>query len=339
MESKTLAIVVPSHNRKKFLLEALNSILSQDALRSWTFHVVVVDDGSTDDTFKSLCRRFNVPVGNYFNTADLTPQLSIIKQRNGERGNARNSGAKWAIRHFQPEWILFFDSDDILVPDALRSLERRTGKNPAEDLVAVYGGIQIWNGIDPLRPVPSRIPSPEGDLSPLILDHTILPLGATLVRAEKFRELGGFSENRRMSGSEDWLFLTRLALTGKVYYTPKIITGYRQHRGNTASTRFMTSIDLSLAALVPDIIEHYREDADHALRRLRRQAEFKKVGALNSRGHTSRATEVLTNMIREDKVALIDYRAYRLSLSILKATIFRSDEDSPTIPQKNRPPL
>lgn len=320
MITGSIAVIIPTYNRKKFLIQAIDSILNQERPWGWTVHVIVVDDGSTDGTFPHVCRHYGTEPP-AVNVARLTPRLTILRKTNGERGSARNAGARVALGTERPDWFLFFDSDDILAPNAIANFVERIAKDPRREIVAVYGAIQIWNDTRPLRIDSGIHKSPEGDLSKYLLDQTILPLGATLVRVSRFELLGGFSEDRDMSGSEDWLFLTRLALSGEVQFVPRVATIYRQHGGNTTPACSLRSIDRSIEAIIPDIVSHYAKQGRRAVKRIKRQAEYKKVGSLNSHGHPGEASRILRSLFAKDYVALVDYRSYRLSLSILRAAV------------------
>lgn len=95
---KKVSIIIPVFNGEKYLSDCLNSVLLQ------TYHnieIIVVDDGSTDDT-TSICKEYK----------NKDERVIIIKKRNGGVSSARNIGIKKAVG----DYILFIDSDDV-VPD------------------------------------------------------------------------------------------------------------------------------------------------------------------------------------------------------------------------------
>lgn len=107
MGSPLLSIVIPTFNRCNMLSAAIESA------RQWlsvlgTGEIVVVDDASTDDTAAMIHERY---------AADLERELLIFHRRpkNGGAAAAKNSGARLA----KGEWIVFLDSDDQLVADAV----------------------------------------------------------------------------------------------------------------------------------------------------------------------------------------------------------------------------
>ena len=98
-----LMIVIPAYNVEKYITECINSILSQQT--EYTFQVVIIDDGSCDDTLGIL-------VG----LSD--PRITVIHQENGGIANARNRG----LEVITGNYVMFVDSDDILYPGAVQAL-------------------------------------------------------------------------------------------------------------------------------------------------------------------------------------------------------------------------
>src|SRR5215467_1357999 len=93
-----VSVVIPCYNQARFLGEAIESVLAQTCPRS---EIIVVDDGSTDDTLK---------------VASSYRQVRCLSQRNQGQGAARNEG----LKHASGEFIVFLDSDDRLLSHALQ---------------------------------------------------------------------------------------------------------------------------------------------------------------------------------------------------------------------------
>jgi glycosyltransferase involved in cell wall biosynthesis len=100
MCSRTVSVIIPTYNRAHFIGEAIESILNQD-IRDCQIEIIVVDDGSTDNT-KEVLGKF----GN---------RIRYIYQDNRGAGPARNRG----IDEATGEWISFLDSDDRWLPGKL----------------------------------------------------------------------------------------------------------------------------------------------------------------------------------------------------------------------------
>jgi glycosyltransferase involved in cell wall biosynthesis len=93
------SIIIPTYNRAHLIGNTIQSVLSQSYPH---FEIIVVDDGSTDNT-EDVIASFD------------SPKIRYIKIKNSERGYARNYGAKQA----KGEWLYFLDSDDKLYPNHL----------------------------------------------------------------------------------------------------------------------------------------------------------------------------------------------------------------------------
>src|SRR5215213_4245219 len=94
-----VSVVIPCYNQAHFLGEAVESVLAQSYPR---FEVVVVDDGSTDDTAEVAARY---------------PKVRCVRQQNQGLAAARNTG----LRHSEGEYVVFLDADDRLLPEALKN--------------------------------------------------------------------------------------------------------------------------------------------------------------------------------------------------------------------------
>ncbi|MEQ1619894.1 MAG: glycosyltransferase [Methylococcales bacterium] len=93
-----ISVVIPTYNRCELLQRALRSVFSQNRLPA---EVIVVDDGSTDETVAMLNKVF--------------PQVITVHQANGGVSRARNLG----IQHASGDWLAFLDSDDEWLPGKL----------------------------------------------------------------------------------------------------------------------------------------------------------------------------------------------------------------------------
>lgn len=320
-----IGIVVPAYNRKVFLHEAIDSILTQELPTNWDFHIVVVDDGSTDGTFEDLCSTFGKAMPSV-NEISLHPQLTALRKKNAERGAARNYGVQWLIRNRQPHWLCFFDADDIMSRQNLYRFAKRIESAKGQFFGAAYSPIHVWYEGAPLAWGNSHRALPEGDLAELMLRRHILPLGGTLIDTQIFLKLGGFSENRLMSGSEDWALLCRLGLTTPVIYSQHYSVNYRQHPENTNPRNYLKSLDLAVEAILPVVEQRFADRRRWAIKQLIRQATLIKIGAVNSRGLWTDALRIFGREVESDVLFLMDWRAQRISLSILKRALLNFKE-------------
>jgi glycosyltransferase involved in cell wall biosynthesis len=120
----SVSIVLPTHNRARFLPEAFDSILRQTH-RDW--ELIVVDDGSTDETQAILPQ-----------LAGASPSpVRIVRQANAGAYAARNTG----LDHANCDYVAFFDSDDLWLPHHLADCVRALARH--EELDWVFGSCRM----------------------------------------------------------------------------------------------------------------------------------------------------------------------------------------------------
>lgn len=112
-----ISVIVPTYNRAELAAQTVESVLTQSFE---DFEIIVVDDGSTDETAERLAAFWELPNFRYY------------YQPNNGRSAARNRGMECA----RGEYLMFLDSDDILAPDALKNLWSAARQFPASGVVA-----------------------------------------------------------------------------------------------------------------------------------------------------------------------------------------------------------
>ena len=105
-----ITVIIPTHNRENVLGRALDSVLRQSKQPK---QIIVVDDGSTDNTQEFLRLKY--------------PSITYIKQNQKGVSAARNSG----IRAANYDWIAFLDSDDVWMPRKLEACVAAPGAEAA----------------------------------------------------------------------------------------------------------------------------------------------------------------------------------------------------------------
>jgi glycosyltransferase involved in cell wall biosynthesis len=200
-----VSVVIPTHDRRAWLELTLRSVLRQ---HHDDLEVIVVDDGSTDDTAETL--------------AGLSdPRVRVIRH-DAPRGvgASRNDGAARA----KGEWIAFVDDDDLWAPDKLaRQLEAAhvTGRT------WVYSGsVQVD---EHTRVVGGRPPPPPEAVARLIARYNVIPGGGSnvILRRDEFERVGPF--DLRLKNTEDWELWIRLNEHGPPAWVPRPLVGKREH--------------------------------------------------------------------------------------------------------------
>lgn len=106
----TVSVIIPCHNAAPFVGEAIESVLAQEWLHT---DVIVVDDGSTDDSWE-VSQRYGPCI------------QSLRLAENGGAAHARNRGVALS----RGRWLLFLDADDRISPDALMWLAETAQRSP-----------------------------------------------------------------------------------------------------------------------------------------------------------------------------------------------------------------
>ncbi len=197
------SIIVASHNQAQFLPHAIESALAQT---DGDLEVVVVDDGSTDDSAEVA--------GRY-----VDPRVTLIRQENRGLSAARNAG----LLRSTGETVAFLDADDLLLPDHLETLGAFLRESPDYDAVA--GNCRWIDGTGGELPGGSRRPAADG---PELLLGNPFHVAALLVRRAALDEVGLFDE--ALVAGEDWDLWMRLALAGRrIGVSDRVVSLYRQH--------------------------------------------------------------------------------------------------------------
>ncbi|MEQ5621901.1 MULTISPECIES: glycosyltransferase family 2 protein [Providencia] len=111
----TFSYIIPTYNRYKELKETVQSVLNQ--CTDIEFEVIIVDDGSTDDTLH---------IKDYFND----PRIKYFYQENSGVSIARNTGYKYSNGIF----VIFLDSDDLVTKNQLAIFSKYIQKEPCFDI-------------------------------------------------------------------------------------------------------------------------------------------------------------------------------------------------------------
>ncbi len=184
-----VSVIMPAFNSARFVAQAIESVLAQTYP---SFELIVINDGSTDETEQIL-----VPYEH---------QIRLIHQPNQGASVARNTG----IQAAQGKYILFVDADDIIPAHKLVTQVALLEANP--DLGLVYSGWQYVTE-DGLHITGEIRPGKEGNLlKDLLLRRFFCVIGSPLVRREWLDKVGFFDPSLALA--EDTDLWTRLAYAG-----------------------------------------------------------------------------------------------------------------------------
>lgn len=180
--SHLISVIIPTHNRATMLVEAINSVLAQSER---DFELLVIDDGSTDDT-PQACAAFGAT-------------LQYLQQEHRGVSAARNFG----IAQARGAFITFLDSDDLWQKHKLRRQIAWLAAHP-EIMLCYTNEIWIRRGV---RVNQKKIHQKAGGwIYPLCLPRCIISPSSVLMRRELFEQVGVFDETLPICEDYDlWL--------------------------------------------------------------------------------------------------------------------------------------
>lgn len=203
IEGPFFSIVIPTYNRAALVTITLDSILKQERN---DFEIIVVDDGSKDDTEERLRKITD-------------PRFSYHKKQNGERGAARNYGAKLA----RGKYINFFDSDDLMYTNHLAEAKSLIEKTNSPEFFHLGYDFKTPEGV-----LTKKVDQLDDSVRTKALFDNFLSCNGVFVRkdiAEKFP----FEEARVLASGEDWELWIRLLSRYKLEYTNTITSTVVSH--------------------------------------------------------------------------------------------------------------
>jgi len=216
-----VSVVVPAYNAAATLDETLHSVRAQTHR---ALEIIVVDDGSSDDT-SAIAERHRAE----------DPRVIVMRQGNAGVAAARNAG--WRAAH--AKLIAFIDADDLWAPTKIeRQLQALERAGPKAGLVYCWTARLHEDGTVLRYHGGIRV---EGDaLSRIIRSNYIGSGSNVLVRREALQDADGFDTRLHQAnaqGCEDWLFSCRVAETYDFTCVPEYLVGYRYREASMSGNR------------------------------------------------------------------------------------------------------
>jgi glycosyltransferase involved in cell wall biosynthesis len=219
MGKGNIDVIIPVYNGAEFILDALNSVARQTLSPN---KIIVVDDGSTDNT--------NELVSHFAQNSKI--EVQIIKKENGGLSSARNAGIKTSRALF----VAFLDADDVWIENKLEEQVRVYANSNFDHLGLVYcdydvidisGNIKFKNYKSPLDKKRMR-----GMVFDRLLERNKITSSGSgvLIKREVFNTTGLFDE--KLKFGEDWDMWLRISQKYEVDFSEKILVHIRKHENN-----------------------------------------------------------------------------------------------------------
>jgi glycosyltransferase involved in cell wall biosynthesis len=224
-----VSVIIPTYNRAGLVADAIDSVLRQTEVR---FEVIVVDDGSTDDT----AARLNA----------YGDRIRCVRQRQQGVSAARNHGVRLA----RGRWLAFLDSDDQWLAGKLAA---QLALHDVEPRFGISQTAQRWvrNGRHVNQCAHHQ--APTGDYFMPSLQRCMISPSAAMVRRDHFEAVGGFDES--LTVCEDYDLWLRLASRTELGFIARPLVIKRAGHGGQLSERYWGMDRFRVAALMRLLVE------------------------------------------------------------------------------------
>ncbi len=228
-----VSVVIPTYNRVALIRDALESVFAQTYR---DFEVVVVDDGSTDNTRDVL--------------SAYGEQICVVSQTNQGEASARNAG----IREARGDFVAFLNSDDLWISTKLERQMSLLDANP--DLVWAYSDAESFDG-DTGRSLylfSQLVRLNQGKVLSHLFINNFIASPTPIIRRDVFSQVGDFWHSPKGTDWDMWLRIARLHAIGLVNQP---LARYRVHRGMVTSNQsyilmYQAFMDVIHRAIVRD---------------------------------------------------------------------------------------
>jgi len=204
-----ISIIIPTYNREKYIAQAIDSVLSQDYPNK---EIIVVDDGSTDNTREIV--------------AKYDSQVKYIHKENSGVALTRNLGVASA----SGDLIAWLDSDDYYLSGKLSVQAKYLDEHPEADIVFT----KYENFV-------------EGEVTPEIAERLFSEsenryhMAASLARCSLFDEIGNYDEKYKIGSDADWIFRAKIVYDKNLDHY--IDVPYYRRRFHTSNIRLSKPLD------------------------------------------------------------------------------------------------
>jgi len=223
-----VSVIIPAYNAARFIGEALQSVLQQTFQ---DFEIIVVDDGSTDDTARVVA-----------GIAD--PRIRYVYQENKGLAGARNHGLRLA----QGTFVAFLDADDLWHPMFLERCVTYLRLYP--DWAVVYTWATFVDQNNRTLPQGFRAKLVGKVLCERLREGNVFPIHAALSRARVIKTVGMFDET--LSALEDWDLWLRVTSRYQIGCLPECLARYR-----LAGESLSASLDRMQTARFAVLYKHF----------------------------------------------------------------------------------
>jgi len=224
-----ISVIIPAFNRANFLKKAIESVLSQTYQG---FELIVVDDGSTDNTYEIV--------------SEFKNNIVYINQKNRGVAAARNTG----IRRAKNKFLAFLDSDDCWDKEKLAIQIDEMQKNPS---YLISHTREIWYRNGKLLSQKKKHKKYHGYIFDKCLPLCAVGMSTVMIKKELFERVGEFDEN--FPCCEDYDFWLRISVRHPFLLIDKPLTLKDGGRSDQLSFIYRTGMDKFRIQAIAKVLE------------------------------------------------------------------------------------
>jgi glycosyltransferase involved in cell wall biosynthesis len=199
------SVVIPTYNCASYLRNAIDSVLVQTRP---SHEIIVIDDGSTDET-SSLLARYG-------------DRVCVIRQDNAGACVARDVG----LERSSGDWVAFLDADDVWYPEKLAAQALEIDRNPG--LLFSFCWYTHFGDHTGEVPLPEN-PFTGSEKKVLLMPPTVILPSTAVVRRDA---MARFPSWARAGEGDDCIYFNELNQEGLGSFLPEVLVSYRQHPGS-----------------------------------------------------------------------------------------------------------
>jgi glycosyltransferase involved in cell wall biosynthesis len=223
MSKPFFTLIIPAYNRAHLIAGTIRSVLQQTYQN---FELMIIDDGSTDDTPEVVA-------------SIKDERIKYFRINNSERGAARNAGAHKA----SGQYLNFIDSDDVLYPQHLETASRFIEHHQTPPIFHL--GFDVREKSGKLLRKSGRI----RNINERILSGNILSCNGVIVRRDVMLA-NLFNSDRVLAALEDWELWIRMAARYPFLHVDEITSSIIQHDGRSVMTQNISSVARKVDAFI-----------------------------------------------------------------------------------------
>ena len=235
-----ISVIIPTYNRSKELLRAVNSVLNQTIQ---VLEILICDDGSTDDSY-SLIKSLDNPLIIWINCG-----------RNGNAAVPRNIG----INHAKGNWIAFLDSDDEWMPYKIQYQINHIELNNASAVSSNAININVQSTETSFY---FNKKFTNFNFTKLLYSNYVIT-SSVLIKKNLLLKYKLFPENQNFAGFEDYAMWLKISTYDCIFYSSEALLNYYSDHSNSLSSKILLDLNQIRKKVLIHLISIFKSEYLH----------------------------------------------------------------------------